>query len=89
MIKLKNNREMQTCFINVSNQTKYLLVYLHHILQNILNKSENATPELFVIFIQNDAVSKANESVSECSKTGLCITVSFMDVVMRKDMKEI
>ena len=40
----------------------------------ILNKSENATPELFVIYIQNDATSKANENVSECSNTGFCIT---------------
>ena len=40
----------------------------------ILSKSENATPELFTIYIQNDAVSKANENVSECSNTGLCIT---------------
>ena len=41
---------------------------------DILNKSENAIPELFTIYIQNDAVSKANENVSECSNTGLCIT---------------
>ena len=32
----------------------------------ILNKSENATPELFAIDMQNDAASIANESVSEC-----------------------
>ena len=35
----------------------------------IQNKSENATPELFAIYMQNDA----NERVSECLKTGLCI----------------
>ena len=38
----------------------------------ILNKSENATPELFVICEMMQS-SKANGSVSECSKTGLCI----------------
>ena len=39
----------------------------------ILNKSENATPELFAIYMQMIEASQANESVSECSKTGLCI----------------
>ena len=39
----------------------------------ILNKSENATPELFAFYMQNDANHKANERVSECSKTRLCI----------------
>ena len=31
----------------------------------ILNKSENATPELFAIYMQNLVSQKANESVSE------------------------
>ena len=44
----------------------------------ILNKSKNATPELFTIYIQNDQASKANDSVSKCSKTGLCITVKVL-----------
>ena len=39
----------------------------------ILNKSENATPELFAFICKMTQASKANESVSECSKTGLCI----------------
>ena len=39
----------------------------------ILNKSENATPELFAIYMQIRHASKANKSVSESSKTGLCI----------------
>ena len=34
----------------------------------ILNKSKNATPESFAIYMQNNA----NESISDCSKTGLC-----------------
>ena len=55
----------------------------------ILNKSENVTPELFAIYIQNIASLKANESVSERSKTRLCITESFTDVVTRKDIKAI
>ena len=42
---------------------------------DILNKSENTTHELFAIYLQMMQASKANESVSECSKTGLCITV--------------
>ena len=45
---------------------------------SILNKGENATPELFAINIQNDAARKTNESVSKCSKTGLCITVNVL-----------
>ena len=47
--------------------------------ENILNKSENATPERFVIYIQNDA----NENVSECLKTGLCITVKVLLMLSR------
>ena len=56
----------------------------------ILNKSENVTPELFVIYIQNYANQECN---------GKCILMfkywvmhnskSFTDVVMRKHMKAI
>ena len=47
---------------------------------SIQHKSENATPELFKFpFIHKmTQTSKANESASECSKTGLCITVKFL-----------
>ena len=31
----------------------------------ILNKRENATPKLYAIYMQNEAASIANESVSE------------------------
>ena len=41
----------------------------------ILNKSEHATPELFANYIQNDASQLSNGSLSEYSKTGLCIAV--------------
>ena len=46
-----------------------------HRVGNIQNKRENAAPELFAIYMQNDTIASqiANESVSECSKTGLCI----------------
>ena len=57
---------------------------------NILNKSENATPELFVIYIQNYANQECN---------GKCILMfkywvmhnskSFTDVVTRNHMKAI
>ena len=40
---------------------------------NIQNKSENAAPELMPFICKMTQASKANESVSECSKTGLCI----------------
>ena len=39
----------------------------------ILNKIENVTSELFAIYMQKMHSSKANESISDCSKTGLCI----------------
>ena len=39
----------------------------------ILNKNEKATPELFAFHMQKMQSSKANEGVSDCSKTGLCI----------------
>ena len=51
---------------------------------NILNKSENATPELFAIYIYKMMqASKANESVSEYSKTGLCIKVKVLRMLSR------
>ena len=40
---------------------------------DIRNKSEYATPELLAIYMQTMQASKANESVPECSKTGLCV----------------
>ena len=59
-------------------------------LDSILNKSENATPELFAIYIQNYANQEYN---------GKCILMfkywvmhnskSFTDVVTRKNMKAI
>ena len=39
----------------------------------ILNKSENPTPDCLPFICKMMQSSKANESVSECSKTGLCI----------------
>ena len=56
----------------------------------ILNKSENATPELSLFIYKMVQDSKANESESEYSKTGLCITVKKLaDVVTRKHTKVI
>ena len=51
----------------------------------ILNKSTNATPELFAIkFIcKMRQVSKANKSVSESSKTDLCIKVKALRMLSR------
>ena len=56
----------------------------------MLNKSENATPELLAIYIQNAQASKTNISVSECSKNWVMHnSKSFTDAVRRKDMKAI
>ena len=40
----------------------------------IKSENDNATPELFAIYIQNDA----NESLSKCSKAGICTTVKVL-----------
>ena len=49
-----------------------------------MNKNENATPELFAIYIKNAQASKANESVTDSSKTGLCITVKVLPILSRR-----
>ena len=58
--------------------------------ENILNKMKtfhlNCVPFIYKMI----QASKANESVSECSKTGLCITVTVLrDVVTREHMRTI
>ena len=56
---------------------------------NILNKSETH-PNRLPLKYKMTRVSKANESVSECSKILLCITVKFFaGVDTMKDMKAI
>ena len=50
---------------------------------HILNRSVNATPEAFAIYIKMMQVSKANGSVSKCSKTGLCKTVKCLRILSR------
>ena len=55
---------------------------------SLLNKSENATPELFAIYIQNDAKSKVNEIVSEYLKTGLCITVKVLRLLSQENTQK-
>ena len=57
---------------------------------NILNKSENATPELFATYIQNYANQECNWKCILMSK--YCVmhnSKSFTDVVTRKHMKAI
>ena len=50
----------------------------------ILNKSENSILELFAIYIfKMMHASKANKSVSECSKTGLCTKVKALQMLSR------
>ena len=56
----------------------------------ILNKSENATPELFVIHIQNYANQECNGTFILMFKYWVMHnSKSFTDVVMRKHMKAI
>ena len=72
------------------NVSEFLFPFNLEILETILNKSENATPELFVIYLQNYANQECN---------GMCILMfkywvmhnskSFTDVVTRKHMKAI
>ena len=59
-------------------------------MQTILNKSENATPELFAIYIQNYANQEYNRKCILMFK--YCVmhnSKSFTDVVTRKHMKAI
>ena len=44
----------------------------------ILNKRENATPELFAFIYKMMQASNANESASECLKTRPCLTVKVL-----------
>ena len=56
----------------------------------ILNKSENATPELFAIYIKNYANQECNGKCIEMSKyLVMHNSKSFTDVVTRKQMKAI
>ena len=60
------------------------------ILLNILNKSENATPELFAIFIQNYASQECNGKCFLMFKYWVMHnSKSFTDVVTRKHVKAI
>ena len=45
----------------------HLFPYDSQLLYNILNKTENATPDLFAFIYKMMQASKANESVYECS----------------------
>ena len=57
---------------------------------HLLNKSENATPELFAIYIQNYANQECNLKCSLMFKYWvLHNSKSFTDVVTRKHMKVI
>ena len=55
-----------------------LLVVKGWLNQLAILRYNGSTPELFAIYIQMMQTSKANESVSECSKIGLCITVKVL-----------
>ena len=56
---------------------------VHHVQDvYILNKSENATPELFTIYKMMQA-RYANVSLSECSMTVFCTTVIVLRMLSR------
>ena len=49
----------------------------------ILNKSENATPELLAFICKMTQASIANENFTECSKTWLCIKYKSLRILSR------